>query len=114
VSRIRDLWAWLDTNPYTSLWMPPGVFFLQFFVLLALIKSGFPENAPQQEVQVSVLLIGLFGLTGICLAGMILGVRQVLILESKIFPLVGILLNALYLAGFTFFFLFVLVLQNLT
>lgn len=114
MSRLRSLWAWLDTNPYTSLWMPPGVFFLQFFVLLALIKSGFPDNAPDREVQVSLLLIVLFGLTGICLAGIALGVRQALILESKIFPLVGILINGLYLAGFTFFFLFVLVLRNLT
>lgn len=110
----RELWAWLDANPYTSLWMPPAVFFLQFFILLALIKSGFPDNAPQQELQVSLLLIGLFGLGAVCLAGILLGVRQALILESKIFPLIGILLNGIYLAGFTFFFLFVLVLQNLT
>ena len=53
----REIWAWLDTNPFTSLWLPPAVFFLQFFVLLALIKSGFPENAPQQELQVSLLLV---------------------------------------------------------
>ena len=114
MSRLRDVWAWLDTNPYTSLWMPPGVFFAQFFVLLGLIKSGFPDNAPHQEVQVSLLLVGLFGLGGICLAGILLGVRQVLTLESKVFPLIGILFNGVYLAGFTFFFLFVLVLQNLT
>lgn len=114
MSRLRELWAWLDTNPFTSLWMPVGVFFLQFFALLALLKSGFPDNAPHQELQVSVLLIGLFGLGGICLAGIALGVRQALLLESKIFPMIGILLNGFYLAGFTFFFLFVLVLQNLT
>lgn len=114
IARLRDLWVWVDTNPFTSLWLPPLAFFTQFFFLLALVKSGFPDNAPHQEVRVSLLLIALFGLGGLCLAGIALGVRQVLILRSKIFPLIGILLNGLYLAGFTFFFLFVLVLQNLT
>lgn len=114
MSLLRGLWIRLDNNPFTSLWILPGVFILQFFALVALIKSGFPDNAPHQEVQVSLLLVGLFGLAGVCLAGIALGVRQALILESRILPLLGIVLNGLYLAGFTFFFLFILVLQNLT
>lgn len=104
----------VDTHPATTLLVPPLVFLLQFFQLLALVKLGFPNNADAVEVPVSLLLIGLFGSSGLCLLAACLGVRQVFVLPVKALPVVGVAANALYLAGFIFFFLLILVLQNLT
>lgn len=111
---LRDTLAWIDGNPFASLFMPPFVFLLQFLLLVLLISFGFPDHGPEHNVAVSLLLVGLFGLGFLCFGGMALGVRQAFLLRSRVPPMLGVLANGAYLAAFIFFFLFVLVLRNLT
>lgn len=105
---------WLDGNPFSSLFLPPALFLAQFFLLVLLLHLGFPDHPDQAKVRVSLVLIALFGLSFLCLFGTALGVRQAFRLESKAVPILGALVNLAYMAGFSGFFLFVLVLQNLT
>lgn len=113
-ARLSALWGWVDANPFVTLCLPPAVFLAQFLLLVLLASYGFPDHPPESKVAVSLLLIGLFGLSFLCFGGIALGVRQAFLLPSKAFPVVGVLVNGAYLAGFSLFFLFVLVLRNLT
>lgn len=106
--------AWLDGNPYSSLFVPPLLILLQFLLLVLLVSYGFPDHGEEHKVAVSLTLVALFGLPFLCFAAMALGVRQAFLLKPRAFPIIGIIVNALYVAGFTLFFLLVLVLRNLT
>lgn len=112
--RLLGMLAWIDRNPFAPLCLPPLIFLFQFFLLLLLVSYGFPDHGPERTVPVSLLLIGLFGLGFLCFGGMALGVRQAFLLRSKALPVAGVLANGAYLAASIFFFLFVLVLRNLT
>lgn len=112
--RIKSLLRWIDTNSGFTLFIPPALFLVQFLLLLTLVSLGFPDHGADSKVAVSLLLVTLFGLNFICVFGMVLGVRQAFILNSKVFPVIGILANGIYMAGFILFFLFIVVLQNLT
>ncbi len=111
---LRSILAWIDGNPFASLFMPPIVFLFQFLLLVLLVSLGFPDHGPERTVPVSLLLVGMFGLGFLCFGGVALGVRQAFLLPSKAPPVLGVLANVAYLAAFIFFFLFVLVLRNLT
>lgn len=112
--RARSLLDWADTNPFITLWIPPALFLVQFLLLIALVRLGFPDHAGSAVLPANLLLIALFGLALPCFLGMALGVRQAFRLRAKVFPIAGVLLNGAYLVAFMLFFLFVVVLRNLT
>lgn len=111
---LKPILHWIDSNPGFTLFIPPALFLIQFLLLLVLVSLGFPDHGPEQKVAVSLLLVTIFGLNFICVFGMALGVRQAFVLETKVFPVVGVVANGVYMAGFILFFLFIIVLQNLT
>jgi hypothetical protein len=104
----------VDANPSVTLWLPPALFLVQFLLLIALVRLGFPDHTGPAVLPVNLLLVALFGLVFLCFFGMALGVRQAFRLQAKAMPIAGILLNGGYLVGFSLFFLFVVVLRNLT
>lgn len=113
-SWLKPILRWIDTNPGVTLFIPPALFLVQFLLLLVLVSLGFPDHGADRKVAVSLLLVTLFGLNFICVFGMALGVRQAFLLDAKVFPVIGILANGIYMSGFILFFLFIVVLQNLT
>jgi hypothetical protein len=111
---MRALLSWIDSNPFFTLFIPPTLFLIQFLILLLLLQMGFPHHGGSAVLPVSLLLVALFGLSFLCFFGMALGVRQAFLLEMRVFPIAGVAFNGAYAVGFSLFFLFVVVLRNLT
>jgi hypothetical protein len=110
---IRRALRWIDANPWSTLFIPPAIIVAQLAFLIALVDLGFPDHTSGSYSLVHLLLIPMFGLSFASLFGMALGTRQVLMLNRKVLPVVGIFLNGAYLLGFIFIFLFGIVLQNM-
>lgn len=106
--------GWIDGNPYASLFVPPFLFVAHFLLLVWLVSIGFPEHPDTAKVAVSLLLVVIFGLPFSCFGAMALAVRQAFLLPSRAWPILGFIANGAYLTVFSLFFLFNVVLRNLT
>ena len=105
--------AFLLTNPYLPLCTPMVLVVLQFVTAILLFDKGLPYYFVEDVLHSSLLLVAFFALSMPAVPAMILGVRQIVLSDSKVIPAMGLLLNLVYFVGFLSFFILVFLTQSL-
>jgi hypothetical protein len=101
-------------NPYLPLCTPPVLIVLQFLTFILLMDNGLPYYFREDAVHSSLLLVAFFALCMPAVPAILLGVRQLFLEPAKVIPAMGVLINLVYLAGFTGFFILIFLTQSLS
>jgi hypothetical protein len=96
-------------NPYIPLCTPPVLIVLQFLLALALFHDGLPDYDVRSKLSSILLTFAFFGLWGISIPALLLGVRNLIYGPNKLAPALGVALNFAYLVVFAAGFILLIV-----